>query len=550
MIDELQFSKDYEYTIELYSNNVAFASGTLRFGSGKFVTVQLKGFEKFILPSEGSNLNARTDTGVKFTLINCTIENRTIYADLVICGEVNLGVSKIIVRYADLSEWFMYDQDITGHVGESLTWSTAPPTVDATVKTSIDSFKITSEIYSSIIFRSEERVIKEHVNFIFSKDSTLFDFPEIKSKPHQLACLLSILIAYPISITSIWVTGINGYWLPAYFPAFDRPKKEFERNQFWRNSLIRRQTLDSHWPELFCCYYSSPHRESIWTRLAGMQRYQGFWEYKVLGYISLLDSYASSVTKFANIKPAGTKLATIDTIMEQIRNLETPPSDKSITEIEKILARTLPKNRKELTFLEKYEYVTTNTDKDILKIINLSEDEFLCLKKVRDSIAHGDAVDLEIYPSEKIFSITSKITLLLTFRALNEFGILAGDFIKSLYDTINTLRYNKGLNITHLERVLHPTSFFEVSQNLFEKISKFKGERINACFTLNKIGEIDYSEKHVALYKKWNGTHPRQNISLSETFGVNEQEVHSIDKMHVEHEGKIEQLICAWIIII
>ncbi|WP_226488942.1 hypothetical protein [Pseudomonas sp. B20] len=550
MINEIIFSEKHEYSVELHGQNKKLlGSGTLKFGAGNFISVNISGFDSFPIPEGEPNIQAITASGDIFTLINCEIEDLTIYADLLISGEIELGVSSIIIRYADISEWFLHDQRIEGNVGESLNWSNAPPPIDATVQTDREQFKISSEVSSFIINnRVEERVLVEYVNFIFSKDKALFDFSEVREKPHHLACLFSILIAAPITITCIWVTGAKRNWLPTYFSAFERPKKEFERNRFWRNSLIRREMLDLHWPGILNSYFNSKHRESIWVRLAGMQRYQGFWEYKVLGYVSLLDSYATSITKLNNIKPTSNKLATIESIIQQIENLNTLVSSEGVAAIRAILNCALPKPRKELHFQEKYEYIILNTDANILKTINLSNEEFILLKKVRDTIAHGDAVDLEVYPHEKIFSITSKITLLLTFRALHEFGILAEDFMRSLYNTSNVLRYTKGLDITHLERFLNPTSFFAVSQDLFEKISKFKSERINACFTLSENGEIHYSEKYVTLFKKWNSTHPRENKSVVDFFGVEANLVTHIEKMRVEFDGQTKELIHAWLI--
>ncbi|MEE4183395.1 HEPN domain-containing protein [Pseudomonas viridiflava] len=549
MVNALDFSKDYEYTVEVKNNSGdSLVSGVLKFGAGSFVSVSISAFAKFIIPEGESILQATNSSGDVFTLINCVAENNTIYADMIVCGEVGGGVSKIIVRYSNIAEWFLYDQDVQGNPGESISWGAPPPPINADIKTDVETFNISSDIYSSITIKAEERVIREHVSFIFSKSDAPFELSEIKAKPHQLACLLSLLIAYPISITNVWITTTSDRWLPAYFPAFERPKQELKANQFWRNSLIRRKTLDLRWTELFNRYYNSELLTTIWIRLAGMQRYKGFWEYKAFGYISLLDAYANAISKRDKLVTKTQRESERAVIGARIIAIKPALTCQQLKEIEKVLASTLADKETWPTFKEKYEYMLKSTDAIITEVINITGDDFKTIKKARDAIAHNDAIELAKYPYDKIQPVIEKITLLLTYRALNEFGISPDEFLRSFHNTINRLHYIEGLNLISLQKALYPESFFDVSQSLFERISKFGKERVSPCFVVDSNGQIQYSDRHVSLYNDWIKDKTKHRTPVWEILETDEQSLNVIDHMYVEFEGQQRELFQAYII--
>ncbi|MBI6676681.1 HEPN domain-containing protein [Pseudomonas syringae] len=287
---------------------------------------------------------------------------------------------------------------------------------------------------------------------------------------------------------------------------------------------------------------------TIWVRLAGMQRYTGFWEYRVLGYVTLLDSYANAISVRDNLKPIKERKSERDEIGRKIAQLKPTLTPEQLQKIKRILENSLPDKKNAPTFKERYEHLISDTDAEITKIIDITQDEFNIIKGARDAIAHNDAANLAEYPYEKIYPITQKITLLLTFRALSEFGMSTEDFIRSLGDTTNELRHIEGLNTINLERRLSPESFFNVSSELFEKISHFVSERIHPIFTLNSTGELQYSEEHVSLYNEWIRDRSRHHKTFADKLGINEQSINMISQMHIEFDGRIEILIGAHII--
>ncbi|WP_202368417.1 HEPN domain-containing protein [Pseudomonas sp. MWU318] len=549
MNNEIDFSKKYEYDVEIYLDGYGtLGSGTLHFGGGVFPHVNLDAFGQFIRPDGEPHLKAKTKGGEKFTLTNCTYQDYTIHSDLIVCGDIASGSSEIIVKYADISDWFMCDQYVKGNLGENLNWTTPPPQILANIESENYSFSLRSEIYSSLTKHREERTIHEHVNFVFTRSDGEFSLSEIKNKPLELSSLLSIFIAYPISISSIWVKGSSGYPVPLYYPTFKKADRDFDENVFWRNALISRSTLDGCWQSILEKYYNSKFRKVQWSRLSGMQRHEGFWEYKVLGYVSLLDSYTSRLTKEDGIKPTNKKAEKIDVLLGALDSIKHPLTPEQLAEVRSLIESALPKQRT-LSFTEKYNYLIDNTDTDIIKIINLSNEDFKLIKQVRDIIAHGDAVDLIEYPYERIHSTTQKLTLLLTYHATVDFGIATGDFIQSLYNTINILSYNKGLDLVHLRRTIEPDSFLKVSPSLFDKITSAASFNIYACFAKSPNGVLEYSEKYSRIHKEWLNQKNSGRYSFEDIFGVAKERIKNFGTAYLECGEKIKELYGVFIIL-
>lgn len=190
-----------------------------------------------------------------------------------------------------------------------------------------------------------------------------------------------------------------------------------------------------------------------------MQRYKGFWEYKAFGYISLLDAYANAISKRDKLVTKTQRESERAVIGARIIAIKPALTCQQLKEIEKVLASTLADKETWPTFKEKYEYMLKSTDAIITEVINITGDDFKTIKKARDAIAHNDAIELAKYPYDKIQPVIEKITLLLTYRALNEFGISPDEFLRSFHNTINRLHYIEGLNLISLQKALYPESF-------------------------------------------------------------------------------------------
>jgi hypothetical protein len=281
---------------ELYHDQIGqLGSGVLSFGGNQSAYVRLSiadtAPELHTDDAKFDLIKAVTNEERTFCLCNCKANAFILYADYVIDGDLKESeFDSISVRYSDVSEWFLRWRTLDGSVGEILKWTRIPEDINVSIKANDDSFDLRSAYCGSSSQLGEDLVIHEHVEFIFSAEASRFSLTDVKAKTHELSCLLSILLAYPVTIISVFVSQKSDHSHRIYFPTFERPERTKDDSSFWVRCFIQQPALDGKWQSIFDNYYQSNYRKICWTRLSGMQRYEGFWEYKVLGYVSLLGS--------------------------------------------------------------------------------------------------------------------------------------------------------------------------------------------------------------------------------------------------------------------
>ncbi|MCF5650117.1 hypothetical protein GIV49_11145 [Pseudomonas syringae] len=549
MVRDFDFSNETECSVEVYLDDYSLlGAGELTFGGGSFICIQLDVGSRFRAPQrELPILRAKTKEGKHFTLFNCEIDDCLLYAGFIICGNIKTGISEFYVKYAELSDWFLHGQYIVGELGESVSWKNPSPQLSITIKVADEDFSLETETFSSLTKLGEDHVIHEHTRFIFKRASGLFLVDELREKTFELSTLLSLLTATPVSIANVWVgTGV-GSPIPIYFPAFKKIDRGSSSGAYWLSCLTQRHSLDDKWQSVFEQFYTSHYRKTSWIRLAGMQRYEGFWEFKILGYVSLLDEYVSSYARNANQNVTKAENKKVRQFKERIKSLKKPLNKSQIEEVEALIESIFVSSR-ELTFKEKYDYAKSMTDENIFRIINLTDDDFSLIKRIRDKVAHGAAPDLSDTSYQELHTIVDKITLLLTYWAHSDLGFSPFDFATSLKYTHNRLKFNQGLDKVHLDRITSSAEFIKVPESLFERFASGQVSIINPCFTQSAEGELAYSERHRDMYNAWLNNRSRASNQVIDAFGPESERVATIDSLYLECGEKTIRLHMAYII--
>jgi hypothetical protein len=509
--------------------------GKLHFGGNLWAQVSLS------LPApaalaDGTQFDmvrAVTEDGTSFSLCVCKVHGHALHAEYVIEADLTATeIDSIRVQYSDVSEWFLHWQNVKGDVGETLTWTQVPQAIEVTVKTQDEHFELRSEYMASRQRQGEDLVLHEHVEFVFTAKARRFGLADIKAKTHELSCLLSILLAYPATIARVMVSqDAARHFCLVHFPTFERPDRDMDDSGFWLRCFIQQPALESRWQSTLDHYYRSKYRRVCWVRLAGMQRYEGFWEYKALGYVSVLDRYLS-------IRFKGKK-----------RSAPEPPSKERLEKFRRHLAKDLPKltpaRRTQIvkvasrsfasddaTFGDRYRLAMTATDADVAKIVGLSDEEFRLIKRVRDKIAHGDDHGLKDDEFTNVIRTEGKIALLLTYWAFLDFGLTTRDFIKCLKTTHSKLRFSALLNELHLSRVTGSAQFFPVTMEKLQFLRGIKALKLFGCCIEDESGEMNYSEEFTKIYEDW-----RKDPSKSS--GVqNSESIFGVDKARARIVGQ------------
>jgi hypothetical protein len=496
-----------KYDVQIYHQQFGpLGAGKLQFGGNGWAHVNFSAGLPVALAERRQidMLRAVTDEGTTFSLCVCKVTGPALSVDYVIEADLRTAeFDSIRVQYSDVSEWFLHWQNVKGDVGETLTWTQVPQAIEATVKTPDEHFELRSEYIASRQKQGEDLVLHEHVEFVFSAKVGRFGLADLKAKTHELSCLLSILLAYPATVMTVAVSyGMGEHFYRAHFPSFERPERDMEDASFWIRCFIQQPALEGRWQLILDHYYQSRYRKVCWVRLAGMQRYKGFWEYKIFGYVSLLDSYLS-------IRFKGKKKSTPE-----------PPSARRLAEFRRNVAKQLPTLAEvqlekitsiagrsfavdDANFGDRYRLAIAATDRDIVKIIALSDKDFARIKKVRDKIAHGDDHGLRDGEFTAVIQTEAKIALLLTYWAFLDFGLTTRDFIKCLNTTHSKLRFAAVLDRLHLSRVSESAEFFPVTMEKLRYLRGIKGIRSFGCCILEASGELSYSEKLAKVYEDW-----------------------------------------------
>jgi hypothetical protein len=527
--------------------------GKLHFGGNRWAQVSFSEGLPAAL-ADGSQFDivkAVTDGGTTFSLCVCKVNGHALHVDYVIEADLTAAeFNSISVRYSEVSEWFLHWQDVKGVVGEALTWTQIPQAIDATVKTEEEHFELRSEYVASRRKQGEDLVLHEHVEFVFSAKDRRFGPADLKAKTHEFSCLLSILIAYPATVMSVAVSqGTGDRFHCVHFPAFERPERDMDDAGFWIRYFIQQPALEGRWQEILDHYYRSRYRKVCWARLAGMQRYEGFWEYKALGYVSLLDSYL-------NIRFEGAK-----------RSAPVPPSQRRLAKFKRTLAEELPvltqAQREDITniagrsfasddatFGDRYRLATTATDPDIVKIIDLSEKDFELIKKMRNKIAHGDDHGLQDGEFTTVIQTEGKIALLLTYWAFLDFGLTTQDFIKCLNTTRSRLRFSALLDELHLSRVTGSAEFFPVTMEKLRFLQGIKGIRLFGCCIQEASGELNYSEELTKVYEDWRNDQSKFSgvLTPERIFGVDKDGARVVGQGYFECGDERLDVLHMWVI--
>lgn len=531
---ETAFSVRHKHFVTLHHEELGeVGSGTLSFGKGKWAHVD---FQLSSLPAltDGATyprLVAQTPSGDVFTLFGFTYRVFYAHIDLVAEGEVNAAFPRIFVRYSEASEWFLGRQHLEGEVGETLTWANKPEPIDVHIRTDTEHFSLKTSVVGRYTHTGEDHSISEHVLFTFERLDGLFGYRDVAVFCRHLSNFLSVLIAQSVNIVSVGLGDGAGFHY-ACFPHFKRKARKGNDGS-WTRWLIQRQQIDGRWQSILERYYSSEFREVDWGRLAGMQRYEGFWEFRTFGYISMLDGL---VQKKARHRQAG----------------RVPPSDRRMRKFKRALAR-LPEpltaeqqhhlsdlavevfsENEERSFAWCYRHACADSDEAVLSVINISEADFSIIKNVRNAIAHGGEYNLSTYPIERLSILVSKITLLLTYWAYDDFGLTADDFLRCLHNTHNRLVPGADIDRASLDRILGAASFFQVSEQSFNEIEANHTRRMDACFVRDDEGDIRFSEKHARMIRDWRASRSYGVVDNADIFGVEAAHVSYHNTAYVE----------------
>ena len=519
------------------------AEGSLTYGYGCLARLRIGwlGPELRLTPEQlATGLLAVAENGQRLSLFNCEQDGHSLYPEFVTEGELKIAdVVRFEVRYTDISEWFFQQMIVHEAPGKKVEWHEMPPTLVAEVSQPGHHFRVESFYVGTIAHQGEDRNLHQHFEFRFTATQDRFTLADVKQQAHQFSNLLSILLAHPCSIVSVDVYADDKYGAHLYYPVSRtrRPAEDTsedpERISF-RSFFTLKSDLDPHWDGVVKKFFASEYRGVIWSRLAGMQHHEGFWEHRVLGYVTLLDGYVSQrITMGKPVLPPKQKRAFAQRLGSKRLALTTQQQETLMEAVTAIFSQ-------HDTFASKFEKLIEELDADVYKIIKLSADDFKLIKALRNQVAHGLELSFKERNLTPVLVIVNRIVLLLTHLFFLEVDLGKDVFLRGLERPFNKLRRESEIDEVHLARVLKPGNFLQMTPYALRKLRKRPKLLFMCCITRNRKGVVAYSEKlsHDLQHKP----RSRVTIKLHEILGLREDAVTFLGDAYFESGSDIEQV--------
>jgi hypothetical protein len=276
--------------------------------------------------------------------------------------------------------------------------------------------------------------------------------------------------------------------------------------------------------------------------LAGMQRYEGFWDFRLVGYVALLDRY---VVRRAQTRPDGPTAPSPQKIKDfgvALYELSPKLDNAALNAIVGLAKRIFVSSSP--SFPDQYAYAMDATDSDVRAVVNLTDEDFDLIKEVRDRIAHGEPPEVPDNEFTRISTTIGRIALLLTYWTFHDLGISKSEFLSAMNATHNLLYLGASVDRKSLARATGTAPFFNVSAEKFELLTSRKNLRFDACFIEGPTGEIELSEEYTARWRSWHKNPARESgvIRWETIFDVAKDAVKHYGSVYIESGSQSMEL--------
>jgi len=429
-----------------------------------------------------STFRVCTHSGVWYTLLECAVyDHGRIYPKVIIKSDSHDGVFKtvkFVIR--GLSQWFdnsKFTDAGDDHVTKYLNTNTLSTEIKdddlGGISISSENWWQTNSKKGGIFTISEYTVISlEAVSASFSCVSAI-------NYIHRIRNLLSILIGYPLVIDYCFNIE-DKRKTSIYFVAFQEDEQAFENKQA---CLVPSRYLFSEgvWANILknALETNRDNFLTIWSRLPGLSGFSKYWEYELLACVSLTDRYAAvfsstSDEKITNGQYRKLKRCLKSAVKDFAKDIgegkiNAVVIDSIIEQVNAIKNTSLP------SFQSCFEHAYNSMSDDFRVIIDLSDDDFNHLKKLRNQIAHGDDPDTKLdgFITHEII-LQNKLLVILYCWALRDFGIAESDCIKFLSNWLHPIIRAADLNKTELDKATGHYNFLPLNKKDFNDIAKLK----------------------------------------------------------------------------
>ncbi|MFT6909358.1 MAG: hypothetical protein ACJAS1_006074, partial [Oleiphilaceae bacterium] len=226
-----------------------------------------------------------------YQLIDCDVLERVIFPRLVIRGQKRrTKFKKVHLFFLGLSQWMNTNEKFELANSEIIKKRDTKE-----FKSEIDSggrnFSICNERWCETkhVGANSHQINEYTILTIEAKDFS-WSYSELISTINDIRTFFTLLLGYSIGLEYALDCTDKGMTQSIYF--LNATKAEgrdiLSRNCFVQSNQIFKK---DQWQNLLQGYFSNENEQyrKVWARIAGMLSYEGFWEYRILAYVSLVD---------------------------------------------------------------------------------------------------------------------------------------------------------------------------------------------------------------------------------------------------------------------
>jgi len=358
------------------------------------------------------------------------------------------------------------------------------------------------------------------------KSSGDISLDEIKIIIKKIRVSFSLLLGFDLSIRKTWLVDDNELRCSSfYFFSASKPEQPFEHPHECFVYSAQLLTI-KNWQNILIGIFNDPTDSSIlefWVRLVSMFSFKGFWEYEILGVVSLLDAYSKKYHKKYTDKKMPVR--TFDKLKDEIKAVlikykDSLPTNKDQSRHCDVVDNMISqigyiKNTNAQDFRLILKFLMGKLSENIRNLINFKDEDFEIIIKIRNSAAHGAPIDENIMKNiQRAMIVKEKIKFLMLYLFFKSLNFTDDEFVKLCARTFNKIRLGAQLDSYTLEVVYGNTTALDIDFESFEKAKQNKKSNIGIIYHIkSKIFEHDnkelneiincsheiYSEKHSSV---------------------------------------------------
>lgn len=511
----IDYHDDYKVDVEVKIKDApnGVIKGLLTFGGGQSATLSTKELFDYKYLKDATTIRCHCDS-FYYLLVNCNFNGFGYRSEYLIRSSTKAKkeFKTINVLLKGFTEWVIGSKSISwSDDGSAFSYTRENKRFNLDIE-NYDGIKL--RISSDYRMDSPNRIagleVKEYCVISIENLSGTFAPEKVKDVVMGVRRVFSILTAFPLDIQIIYDSSERND-KSIYFAATQSSSKPVD---YYHKTLYRYDYLFSTAGinTALNNYFSKDKKkfDAAWGRLYGLLDYRGFWENKLLLAVSLLDKASSDRAKqVSKDVRENSPFKTMRKELYSILDKYALECDSKHEEIFKNLKEQISsvKYQKLYSFEQKYGYLMQFIGPEISEVIDLSENGFTILKKLRNFLAHGDSPpndNRKDISAEMI--LVNKVTLLLFYLAQKDLGFRDSEFLGMLQSSMSAIVQGAEVNQTVLKASTLTAIPVKVSKTTMGQLSASKAHNLVLRYsakTGNYIFERDLSKKlNVGFFSK------------------------------------------------